>query len=206
MSTDPENPPSRLPAWTPVVGYVVVAAIAAAWLHHAGRIWWCKCGSYVPWSFEIWSMHNSQHFFDPYSFTHVLHGVMFFGLLFGAFKLGKLAGFAIPVEIRHVAAMAIEGVWEAVENSQWIIDKYRADTVSLDYSGDSVINSMSDILMCGIGFYIASKLPWQASVALFVVVEIVLLLTIHDSLIVNIILLIHPVQAIKDWQMSFAPP
>ena len=198
MSTPTESSPPAWPAWSPIAGYAVVAAVAATWLHFAGRVWWCKCGSLIPWSFEIWSMHNSQHFFDPYSFTHVLHGVCFYGLLFALRRW-------VPTEGRHILAMAIEGLWEAVENSQWIINKYRADTVSLDYNGDSVINSMSDILMCGIGFYIASKLPWQASVALFAVIEVVLMLTIHDSLTVNIIQLIHPVEAIKAWQMSYAP-
>ena len=178
----------------------VAAAMAAVFVVTAGvLLWmgrtpWCACGSPVPWSWVVMSRHASQHLLDPYSFTHMLHGVAFFGLLW--FLPAK-----VGVGWRAVMAATLEGAWEILENTPMVIERYRAETVSLDYVGDSVANSMSDIAACLLGFWIASRLPWRWSVGLFVAVEVVLLLWIKDSLIVNVIMLIHPIEAIKRWQM-----
>ncbi len=184
---------------------IAIATVAALILHQQGRSWWCKCGSLVPWSFDIWSSHNSQHFFDPYSFTHLLHGVV----LAGVFALPGLAWAPwkrIPVEARVVVAVAFESGWELLENSDLVIQKYREATISLDYYGDSVLNSVSDITMCALGFLLASRLGWKASIALFVAVELMLLLWIRDNLTINIIMLIWPLDVIKQWQMGLTPP
>jgi hypothetical protein len=149
----------------------------------------------VPWSWNIWSQHNSQHLVDPYSFTHVLHGVLEFwvlGLLFPRLKLVW----------RLLIAVFVESFWEITENSSYVIERYREETISLNYFGDSIINSISDIVCCATGFTIAYKLKFWRSFALFIVTEMVLIFWIHDSLIINIIMLIWPLEAIKKWQLG----
>ncbi len=173
---------------------VVVTAIV---LRSFGQPWWCACGSAIPWTWETISSHNSQHLFDAYSFTHVTHGLIFFALLFPLAR-------RISVGWRFALAISIECGWEILENTSWIIDRYRAATISLNYYGDSVLNSISDIGACAIGFYIAAKVPWKLSLALFIATEIVLVLTIRDNLAINILMLIYPVDAIKIWQQGAA--
>ena len=170
-------------------------AAAAVTEYLQGRVVWCRAGDLTPWSWDIWSTHNSQHLIDPYSFTHILHGVVEFWLLSLLFK-------RVPVIWRLVMAVAIEGSWEIVENTSYVINRYREATISLDYFGDSIINSMSDITCCGLGFLIGCKLRFWWSLALFVFTEAVLVLTIHDSLLINVIMLIYPLDAIRRWQMG----
>lgn len=188
-----------------VAAPLAVVVVTALLLHQQGRVWWCKCGSPVPWSFDIWTPHNSQHVFDPYSFTHLLHGVVLAGVL-AAPGLAWAPWRRIPVAALAGVAVAFESGWELLENSQFVIQKYREATISLDYYGDSVANSMSDIAMCGFGFLLASRLGWKGALALFVVTELVLLLWIRDSLVINVIMLVWPLEAIKQWQLGIAPP
>jgi hypothetical protein len=197
----PATAPASDEAVTPasLAGVAAVLLAAATWLGSQGRVAWCACGSWVPWSFDVWSRHNSQHVVDPYSFTHVLHGILFYGAL----KLGL--GRWVPTWARLVIAAAGEAVWEGVENSEFIIQKYREATISLDYFGDSVINSMADIGCCALGFVLASKLPWRGSVAWFVVTELVLAWWIRDGFVLNVLMLIHPIEAIKAWQLAGMP-
>ena len=169
--------------------------IVTIFLWAQGRVWWCQAGDLVPWAWDIWSPHNSQHLIDPYSFTHILHGVLEFWLLGLIFR-------KVPVVWRLLIAVMIEGSWEIAENSTYVINRYREATISLDYFGDSIINSISDILCCATGFVIAYKLKFWKSLVLFVATEIILIFWIHDSLIINIIMLIYPVEAIKQWQMG----
>lgn len=176
-------------------GVVAVCAVAAVALSLMGRVLWCSCGSWVPWSFDTWSLHNSQHVLDPYTFSHVLHGVLFYAVL----RVG-LRGRHPQVGL--VIAAGMEAVWEIVENSEAVIQRYRENTVSLDYHGDSVANSVSDILACSGGYLLAWSLPAWGSVAVFVVTELVLLAWIRDSLLVNVLMLVWPVQAVKDWQVG----
>jgi len=172
-----------------------IAALTALLLAFEGRVLWCQAGDYVPWSFDIWSTHNSQHLFDPYSFTHMLHGVAEFWILFAL--LGK-----VPVRWRLVIAVGIEACWEIAENSPFVIERYRAATISLDYFGDSILNSMSDIVFCATRFVIASKLRFWRSLVLFIATETILILTIHDSLLINILMLLYPIDAVKHWQLG----
>jgi hypothetical protein len=181
--------------YLPLLLISAVMAAAATSEYLQGRVIWCRAGDLVPWSWDIWSTHNSQHLFDPYSFTHILHGVFEFWLIGLIFK-------RVPIIWRLVIAVAIEGSWEIAENTSYVINRYREATISLDYYGDSIINSMSDIACCGLGFLIAYKIRFWWSVALFVFVEALLIVTIHDSLIINVIMLIYPSDAIKHWQMG----
>jgi hypothetical protein len=168
---------------------------AAATEYMQGRVLWCRAGDLVPWSWDIWSTHNSQHLIDPYSFTHLLHGVVEFWLIGLIFR-------RVPVIWRLVIALVIEGSWEVLENTSFVINRYREETISLDYFGDSILNSMSDIFCCGLGFVIAYKIRFWWSAALFLFVEALLVVTIHDSLIINVIMLIYPVDALRDWQIG----
>lgn len=163
-------------------------------LRHQGRIWWCACGRFTPWHGDIWSAHCSQHLFDPYSFTHVLHGVVFCGIL--ALLLPKLA-----TRWKLVLVFFIECCWELLENSQLVIQRYREATIGLGYEGDSIINSLSDILCCVTGFLLARTLKLKGSLILFVTVEVILLLWIRDNLSLNVLMLLVPIDAIKRWQM-----
>lgn len=174
---------------------VAIVAVTAGVLHLMGRGWWCSCGSPVLWSWDIWSLHNSQHLLDPYTFTHVLHGVLFFAALF-------LFAKRVPLALRFLISITIEGLWEILENSPIIIERYRATTISLDYYGDSIANSIADIVACGLGFWIASRLRWWWSVTIFCVIELLLVITIRDCLILNIVMLVCPIDAIKQWQVS----
>lgn len=160
-----------------------------------GRVWWCQAGDLVPWSWTVNSTHNSQHVIDPYSFTHVLHGILEFWLIGLVFR-------RVPLAWRLVIAIFIEASWEVIENTDYVINRYREATISLDYFGDSIVNSLADIVCCALGFGIAYKLRFWKSLALFAVTEVILLLTIRDSLIINLIMLIYPLDAIKAWQMG----
>jgi len=170
-------------------------AVAVVILNWQGRVVWCQIGDYSPWSWDIWSPHTSQHIIDPYSFTHVFHGVIEFWLIGLIFR-------KVPMAWRLLIAVLIESSWEILENSTFIIQRYRESTISLDYFGDSIINSIADILSCTVGFLIAYKLRFWRSLALFIITEIILILAIRDSLIVNIIMLVYPIEAIKQWQIG----
>lgn len=176
---------------------LVPLAVAVVVLRSMGRVWWCACGSLAPWSGDIWSSHNSQHLFDPYTFTHVLHGVAFFAILWVPLRNRSLA-------LRAALAVSIESAWEVIENSEAVIQKYREATISLDYYGDSVLNSIADVGACLLGFAIASRLPWWASLGLFVATELFLGWWIRDSLLLNIVMLVWPLEAIRQWQMGAA--
>jgi len=174
--------------------YLLIVIAAVVILQIQGRVWWCQAGDITPWSWNIWSTHNSQHIIDPYSFTHVLHGVLEFWLIGLVFS-------RMPLVWRLALAVFIESTWEVAENSATVIERYRSATISLDYFGDSIINSVADIACCSLGFLIAYKLRFWRSLALFVITEILLIVFIRDSLIINIIMLLFPVEAIRSWQM-----
>lgn len=179
----------------PWLAIILILTVTVYQLRHQGRLWTCACGSLYPWAGGVRSSHNSQHLFDPYSFTHMLHGLVFCGLLAWAVPRLSLAW-------RFVFAIAIESLWEVVENSEFVIQRYREATLALGYQGDTVLNSMGDILFCAIGFVLARYLGFRRSVVLFFVTDIVLLILIRDSLFLNIVMLVHPIDAIKAWQMG----
>lgn len=174
------------------LGCVVGTSVVV--LNIEGRRLWCPAGDLWPWSWDIWSQHNSQHIIDPYSLTHILHGVLEFWLLSLLFPRLKLTW-------RFFLAVVIESSWEIAENSSYVINRYREETISLAYFGDSIINSLSDIVFCATGFAIAYKLRFWKSLVLFIATEVILIFWIHDSLIINIIMLLFPNETIKNWQM-----
>ena len=182
----------KIAPWLAVVAILIVMVLQ---LHRQGRVVWCACGQYFPWAGDIWSSHNSQHFFDPYSFTHVLHGMIFCGLLVWLFP-------RLSVAWSLSLAVLIEAGWEVLENSTFIIQRYREATIGLGYEGDSIANSLADILCCAFGFVLARRLGLWRSVLVFVVVELVLLFWVRDNLTLNILMLTFPVKAVKTWQMG----
>ena len=179
----------------PWLAIVAVLVVAAYQLRSQGRLWWCSCDYLLLWSGDPWSSDNSQHLLDPYSFTHVLHGFLFCGLI--ALTAPRLKG-----AWQLWLAISLEAVWEVVENSQFVIDRYREETAALGYQGDTVVNSLSDILLCGLGFLVARRLGFRATAALFVMTEVALALWIRDNLTLNVLMLIYPIEAVKEWQAS----
>ena len=179
--------------WTHVGIAGAFILLAALTLFAMGRPVWCTCGSIRLWYGDAWGAENSQQLFDPYSFTHVTHGILFFALL-------RLVAQRVSVPTRAVIAVGLESFWEMTENTNTVIDRYRAATMALGYYGDSVVNSVGDILSCCVGLALAAVLPTRLTIAIAVLVELILTLVIHDSLLLNIIMLVHPVDAIKVWQ------
>jgi hypothetical protein len=156
-------------------------------------------GRFGLWEGNIWSSECSQRLVDPYSFSHVAHGMLFYGALW-------LVARKLPVRHRFLAAVLLEASWELLENSPFIIDRYRQVTIALGYDGDSVLNSLSDVGMMSLGFLLAFRLrPW-ITVTVFVAMELACALWIRDNLTLNIIMLLYPVEAIRHWQMIGRPP
>ena len=176
-----------------VVIAIAIVAVAGSTLIAMGRVPWCRCGTLRPWVGDAWGPENSQHLADPYSFTHVTHGVLIYGIL-------RLAAPRASLATSAVVAVAMESGWEVLENTDMVINRYREATVALGYYGDSVVNSIGDILFCALGFQLAARLPAFVTVLLTVGLESVLLFWIRDSLLLNIVMLLHPIEAVKRWQ------
>ncbi len=177
---------------------LAIVALTAGVELRRGRSLLGPDGRFGLWEGNIWSSEQSQRVADPYSLSHVVHGLLFFGLLW-------LAARRLPVEYRFLLAVLLEAGWEVLENSPLIIDRYRSMTIALGYEGDSVLNSASDVVAMSLGFLMASRLRLWLSVAAIVVIEVGCLLWIRDNLTLNIVMLVHPIEAIKAWQMAGAP-
>ena len=178
--------------WPWPAAFAVVAAAAAA-LRWQGRLWVCDCGRVAAWVSDAWGSETSQQLFDPYSFTHVLHGFIFAGLL--ALALPR-AGW----RPRLLLAVAAEAAWEVIENTDFVINRYREATAALGYNGDTILNSLGDIAACAAGFLLARKLGALRAALVFVLTEAALLFWIRDSLLLNVLLLVYPSDTLRAWQ------
>ncbi|MEK7187304.1 MAG: DUF2585 family protein [Patescibacteria group bacterium] len=177
-----------------IVVAVCIILLVAGILFAMGRTPWYKYGGPGLWSGDTTSDQNSQQLFDPYTFTHIIHGIGFYFLLWFFFR-EKLSPGA-----RFLIALGIEGSWEIVENTDFVINRYREATISLDYYGDSILNTIGDMLACVVGYFLAARFSIWATISCVLILELALLFWIRDNLILNIIMLIYPFPGIKVWQ------
>jgi hypothetical protein len=170
----------------PIVTTLLVTTVITFVLSSQGRSWWSKSGQVKLWIGDAWSGETSQQFMDPYSFSHLQHGLLFFGFLYWLTpKLSVLWRFCI--------ATIIEAAWEVLENSAIIIDRYREGTAALGYEGDTIFNSVGDLVSCGLGFIVAYYLGFWRTLILFIIIEVAMVFTIYDSLLLNVIMLVYPI-------------
>ena len=178
-----------LPYW--ITGALILGTAITLLL--MGRVPICTCGYVKLWHGETMSSENSQHLMDWYTPSHLLHGLIFYAALW-------LVARRLSFGWRLAVATVVECAWEILENGDAIIERYREVTISLDYFGDSVINSVADILAMVVGFYLARLLPVWASVGLVIGFEVLTAVVIRDGLALNIIMLLFPLEAILEWQ------
>lgn len=176
-----------------LVAALMIIGVAAAIELAMGRHPICTCGTVDLWVGARDSPKTSQMLSDWYSFSHIVHGLLFYGILWLVFRRW-------PIAWRFLVALAVECAWEVVENTPLVIDRYRSATAAIGYSGDSVVNSVSDMLMMGLGFLLARKLPVPGSILLLLLLELVPLFVIRDNLTLNVWMLLAPSEAIRSWQ------
>lgn len=198
----------RIQLWS-AAALVVTFAATAALLRCQGRIWFCECMEPRLWVSEPDGPHTSQHLLDPYSLSHLQHGLLFF-LALVALLPDKASDGSLDEDRRALRrrvtrfwiATLLECAWEVFENSAFVIERYRAATAARGYTGDSVWNSLGDVLSCVLGYLIAQQLGWRRTLVLFTAIEVAMVLWIRDSLLLNVLMLAYPLEAIRSWQTA----
>ena len=184
--------------WQPWAVMAGILAGVAAIQFAIGRLPICECGYVKFWHGDVWSSGNSQHLTDWYTLSHLAHGFIFYAVMWWLRPGWSVAW-------RAVAALLVEGAWEVVENTSLVIDRYREVTASLDYYGDSIVNSFGDGVAMLAGFFLAARLPVAASVVIVVAMEGLAAWMIRDNLMLNVLMLLWPVEAVREWQVQGAP-
>jgi hypothetical protein len=181
----------------PAVAYLVIVGLTIGILLAMGRPLICTCGTVKFWHGAVNSAENSQHIADWYTFSHIIHGFIFYWVLW---LIGKNVEFLKPRSVRLVFAAGLEAAWEILENTPLIIDRYREATIALGYTGDSVLNSTADIGFMSLGFVMACRLPVWVIVAIAIVFEVTAAVVIRDNLTLNVLMLTFPIDAVREWQ------
>lgn len=178
-----------------ILSFLIIILAVALVEFLMGRLWICKCGYVSLWYGNTNGSGNSQHITDWYSFSHFIHGMIFYGFLF-------LVARKLPLKTRFILAVLMEAIWEVFENSSFTINRYRTATAALDYYGDSILNSVFDIITCSLGFLLTRKISVKMSIVLIIVLELFAAYFVRDNLILNVIMLIYPLESIKIWQLG----
>ena len=190
--------PLRISKYSALIALILFAGFALILLA-MGRPAICSCGTVKLWHGIVQSSENSQHIADWYSMSHIIHGLIFFGI---GRLLRKRFPKLLPLGVILCMSILVEGAWEVLENSPVIIDRYREATISYGYEGDSIINSMADIAWMIFGFFLASRLPWKVTLTIALIFELFTGYMIRDNLALNILMLAVPIEAVKDWQAA----
>lgn len=188
--------PLRISKLSTLIAFLLFLAFGAI-LWSMGRPPICACGEVKLLHLVVRSSENSQHLADWYTPSHIIHGFLFYGT---GHLLRKKWPALFPLGIAVSLAILAEGAWEVLENSPIIIDRYREVTISWGYEGDSIVNSLADIFWMIVGFFIASRLPWKATVVIALIFEVFVGWMIRDNLALNVLMLAAPLESVKEWQ------
>lgn len=187
--------PQRFSTRDYLLSALALVALQAAILFALGRVPVCTCGTVKLWQNAVNSSENSQHIFDWYTPSHVIHGILFYFALWLIFP-------KVPMMLRLLLALGIEVAWEIAENTPFVIERYRSGTISLSYDGDSIVNSVADTLAMSFGFLLAARLPVLVSLLLIVALEITVAYFVRDNLTLNVLMLLYPLDSVREWQAA----